>query len=131
VVHADRADAPITSNAPIRPWGGTLFTMWRRGLSPAAISDHCSGYPPPDLHTAPKAGQILRQEAAMHSVMSKVATIECSTWPALLELYPQNVVGEPSPAWSTRDEALCKAPPVWRCPHAVGEIKPRFPGFDG
>jgi hypothetical protein len=64
--------------------------------------------------------------------MSKMATIECSAYSVLLEIYPQDVgVGEPGVAWSTRDEELWMTPPVRRCPHAVGEIKRRFPGFHG
>jgi hypothetical protein len=62
---------------------------------------------------------------------SKVATIECSTCSALLEIYPQNVPGEPSLGWDVLDDAeLCKPPPLKRCPHARAEIKLRFPGVD-
>jgi hypothetical protein len=62
---------------------------------------------------------------------TKVATIECSTCAALLEVYPQNVPGEPSLGWDVLDDGeLCKAPPLRRCPHARAEIKLRFPAFE-
>ena len=32
--------------------------------------------------------------------------------------------------WNTFDEDRCKLPPLRRCPHALAEIKIRFPGFD-
>jgi hypothetical protein len=60
----------------------------------------------------------------------KLASIECAECSALIEVYPQNVPGEPSLEWITRDEALCKAPPLRRCLHARAEIKLRFPGVD-
>ncbi len=63
--------------------------------------------------------------------LSKVATIECSTCSALLEIYPQAVPGEPSLAWRALDNGhLCKALPLRRCPHARAEIKLRFPSVD-
>jgi hypothetical protein len=63
---------------------------------------------------------------------TKVATIECSTCSALLEIYPQNVPGEPSLGWDVLDDGeLCKAPPLRRCPRARAEIKLRFPAFEG
>jgi hypothetical protein len=60
----------------------------------------------------------------------RLAMIECAQCSALLEVYPQRVPGEPSLEWITRDEALCKAPPVKRCPHARAEVERRFPGFE-
>jgi hypothetical protein len=36
---------------------------------------------------------------------TKVATIECSTCAALLEVYPQNVPGEPGLGWDVLDDA--------------------------
>jgi hypothetical protein len=63
--------------------------------------------------------------------LSKLATIECSTCSALLEVYPQAVPGEPSLGWSALDDGhLCKALPLRRCPHARTEIKLRFPSVD-
>jgi hypothetical protein len=59
---------------------------------------------------------------------SKLATIECSTCSALIEVYPQP--GEPGIAWGVLDADLCKAPPLNRCPHARGEVKRRFPEVD-
>jgi hypothetical protein len=64
-------------------------------------------------------------------VVIRMATIECSTCAALLEVYPQGGPGEACLGWNTRDEDLCKSPPLRRCPHARAEIKRRFPGFDG
>jgi hypothetical protein len=61
---------------------------------------------------------------------AKVATIECSTCSALLEVHPQDVPGEPNLGWNTLDEDRCKAPPLKRCPHARAEIKLRFPTVD-
>jgi hypothetical protein len=43
---------------------------------------------------------------------AKVATIECATCSALLEVYPQDLPGEPSLGWNTLDEDRCKAPPL-------------------
>jgi hypothetical protein len=63
-------------------------------------------------------------------MMANIATIECSTCSALLEVYPQDVPGEPSLGCSTRDGELCKAPPLRRYPHAWAEIKRRFPNSD-
>jgi hypothetical protein len=64
------------------------------------------------------------------SSWATLMTIECSTCSALIEVYPQDVPGEPSVGWSTRDEEFCKAPPLRRCPHARAEIKRQFPGSD-
>jgi hypothetical protein len=61
----------------------------------------------------------------------ELATIECSTCSALLEVHLQNVPGEPSLGWSALDDGhLCKALPLRRCPHARAEIKLRFPSVD-
>ena len=60
-----------------------------------------------------------------------IATIECATCSALLEVYRQEMPGEPNLGWSASDESLCKAPPVRRCPHARNEIKRRFSWFEG
>jgi hypothetical protein len=69
-------------------------------------------------------------DAAMHG-QAKVATIECSTCSALLEVYPQDVPGDPALGWDALDDGhLCQAPPLKRCPHARAEIKLRFPNFD-
>jgi hypothetical protein len=44
--------------------------------------------------------------------MARIATIECSTCSALLEIYPQTVPDEPNLGWSALDDGqLCKAPP--------------------
>ena len=46
---------------------------------------------------------------------AKVATIECSTCAALLEVYPQDVPGEPALGWNALgDGHLCQAPPLRR-----------------
>jgi hypothetical protein len=63
--------------------------------------------------------------------MSTIATVECSTCSALLEVSRQEVPGEPNLIWSTSDETPCRAPPVRRCPHARAEVKRRFAAFDG
>jgi hypothetical protein len=60
-----------------------------------------------------------------------LATIECATCSAWLEVFPQDVPGEPALGWSTLGDDRCKAPPLNRCPHARAEIKLRFPNFDG
>ena len=83
--------------------------------------------------TSPWAGPALRVSILM-SDQSKLATIECATecatCSALLEVYPQDVSGEPVLGWNTLDEDCCKAPPLKRCPHARAEIKLRFPSVD-
>jgi len=60
----------------------------------------------------------------------KLASIECEQCSALLEVYPLRAPGKQSLEWITRDESLCKSPPVSRCPHAHTEVERRFPGFD-
>jgi hypothetical protein len=46
-------------------------------------------------------------------------------------VYPRTLLpSKPSLEWLTRDEELCKAPPLTRRPHARAEIKLRFPGID-
>ena len=60
-----------------------------------------------------------------------IATIECAACSALLEVYRQEMPGEANLGWTTSEEALCKAPPVRRCPHARAEMKRRFSWFDG
>jgi hypothetical protein len=62
---------------------------------------------------------------------AKVATIECATCAALLEVFPQDVRGEPGLSWNALDDGhLCRAPPLRRCPHARAEMKLRFPSVD-
>ena len=63
--------------------------------------------------------------------MSTIATIECPTCSALLEVSRQEIPGEVNLLWSTSDEMPCRAPPVRRCPYARQEMKTRFPWFDG
>jgi hypothetical protein len=64
--------------------------------------------------------------------MARIATIECSTCSALLEIYPQDLPGEPKLGWNALDDGqLCRAPPLRRCPHARAEVKLRFQEFDG
>jgi hypothetical protein len=76
------------------------------------------------------AGAALRRSVQM-SEQSKLATIECATCSALLEVYPQDAPDEPSLGWSALDDGhLCQAPPLRRCPHARAEIKLRFPAVD-
>ena len=60
----------------------------------------------------------------------KLASIECEQCAALLEFYPRSGRDVPSIEWITRDENLCKSPPVNRCPYAHAEAGRRFPGFD-
>jgi len=60
----------------------------------------------------------------------KLASIECEQCAALLEFYPRSGRDVPSIEWITRDENLCKSPPVNRCPYAHAEARRRFPGFD-
>jgi len=67
----------------------------------------------------------------MRSVITKMATIECSTCSTLLEIYPQDAPGEPNLGWTALDEDLCKAPPIKRCPHSRAEVKRRFAEYDG
>jgi hypothetical protein len=67
----------------------------------------------------------------MRSVITKMATIECSTCSTLLEIYPQDAPGEPNLGCSALDEDLCKAPQIKRCPHARAEVKRRFAEYDG
>ena len=67
----------------------------------------------------------------MRSVMTKMATIECSTCSTLLEVYSREKPGEPNLGWNALDADLCKAPPINRCPHARDEVKRRFAAFDG
>ena len=75
---------------------------------------------------------VLALKASKATAMPNIiASIECSTCSAVLEIYRQEISGEPNLAWSTSDEGLCKAPPVRRCPHARNEIKRRFSWFDG
>jgi len=79
----------------------------------------------------PNAVTILSAAACRPSVMSKMATIECSTCSTLLEICPKDARGEPNLCWSALDADLCKAPPINRCPHARSEVKRRFAAFDG
>jgi len=67
----------------------------------------------------------------MRSVITKMATIECSTCSTLLEVYPQDAQGEPNLSWRALDADQCKAPPIKRCPYARAEVKLRFAGYDG
>jgi hypothetical protein len=62
---------------------------------------------------------------------SKLATIECSTCSALLDVRPQDGPGEPNLCWIVLDADVCKLPPNNRCPYARAAIKQRFAGFDG
>ena len=62
----------------------------------------------------------------MRSVMSKMATIECSTC-ATLEIYSQDASGEPNLGWNALDADQCKAPPINRCPHARAEVSGILP----
>ena len=48
---------------------------------------------------------------------SKLATIECSTCSVLLEVYPQDLPGEPSLCWNTLDEFQM------RCSRSAGLTK--------
>jgi hypothetical protein len=67
----------------------------------------------------------------MRSVLTKMATLECSSCPTLLEVYPQEMPGEPNLGWNALDTDQCKASPINRCPHARAEVKRRFANFDG
>ena len=67
----------------------------------------------------------------MRSVLTKMATLECSTCSSLLRVYPQDEPAEPNFGWNALDADQCKAPPIRRCPHARAEVKRRFAAFDG
>jgi hypothetical protein len=67
----------------------------------------------------------------MRSVISKMATIQCSTCSTLLEVYPQDEPRKPNLCWTALDDDRCKAPPITRCPHARDAVKRRVAGFDG
>ena len=67
----------------------------------------------------------------MRLVISKMATIECSTCATLLEVYPHDEPGQPNLCWKALDTDRCQAPPINRCPHARAEVKRRFAVFDG
>jgi hypothetical protein len=67
----------------------------------------------------------------MGAVISKMATIECSTCSTLLEVYPQDRPGKPNLCWNALDDDQCRAPPFKRCPHARDEVKRRFAVFGG
>ena len=62
--------------------------------------------------------------------MAKITSVECSTCSALIEIYRQDVPGEPSLGWTTTDAELCKAPPLRRCPHARADIKRLYPSLN-
>ena len=66
----------------------------------------------------------------MRSVITKMATLECSTCATLLETYPQDAPGEPNLGWNALDADQCKAPPIHTCPHARAEVKRRYAVFD-
>jgi hypothetical protein len=59
--------------------------------------------------------------------MTHIATLECSICSALILVYPQDQPADPGIGWSTVDTEACQAPPVDRCPHALTEVKRRFP----
>jgi len=87
---------------------------------------------PPEPQDGLPTGPAVTVAIGSMNAKTKVATIECSTCAALLEVYPQNVPGEPSLGWDVLDDGeLCKAPPLRRCPRARAEIKLRFPAFEG
>ena len=57
----------------------------------------------------------------------KLATIECSTCSALIEVYLAELRDGPDLEWSTLGDECCQSPPVTRCSYARDEIKLRFP----
>ena len=59
----------------------------------------------------------------------RLASIECTQCSALIEVYPHSERDGPNLEWVTRDEQLCKSPPVIRCPYARAEVGRRFPGL--
>jgi hypothetical protein len=67
----------------------------------------------------------------MRSVITKMATIECSICSTLLEVYPQEAPNEPNMGWNALDADVCRAPPIRRCPHARAKVKRRFAVYDG
>ena len=75
----------------------------------------------------PRAGAIVGDQM---NGQSKLASFECATCSAWIEVYPQDEPGEPSIGWNAQDEALCRSPPIRRCPHLRAEISVRHPGFD-
>jgi hypothetical protein len=60
----------------------------------------------------------------------KLATIECATCSALIEVFRRYEPGTTIVVWSTQDDNLCERPPVTRCPRAHAEIRLRFPEVD-
>ncbi len=58
----------------------------------------------------------------------KVATIECATCSALIEVFPSI---ESYLEWDVLGEDTCQSPPLNRRPYARNEIKRCFPDFDG
>jgi hypothetical protein len=62
----------------------------------------------------------------------KLATIECSTCSALIEVFPA-VPGSrvADLQWAALASGeLCKSPPLNRCPHIRADIKRCFPDLD-
>ena len=139
-----------------RPRGGVTSSISRTNAknSPTAwngvVEDYClalmpnatiplSGYASPNSYTGetglgrfasrlpPGAGAIVGDRM---NGQSKLASFECATCSAWIEVYPQDEPGEPSIGWNAQDEALCKSPPIRRCPHLRAEISVRHPGFD-
>jgi hypothetical protein len=60
----------------------------------------------------------------------KLATIECATCSALIEVFRRYEPVATIIVWSTQDDNLCERPPVTHCPRAHAEIRLRFPEVD-
>jgi hypothetical protein len=60
----------------------------------------------------------------------KLATIECATCSALIEVYPAAIRDGPDLEWSAPGDECCQSPPVTRCPYARDEIRRRFPDMN-
>jgi hypothetical protein len=79
------------------------------------------------IRVVARAGNIVGDQMNGHS---KLASFECATCSAWIEVYPQDQPDEPALGWNAQDDRLCKSPPIRRCPHLRAEINVRHPGFD-
>jgi hypothetical protein len=57
----------------------------------------------------------------------RVATIECATCGAFIEVYRWRAEGQESIDWSIPDERLCRDPPMRDCRQARLQVRRRFP----
>jgi len=58
----------------------------------------------------------------------KLATIECTTCSALIEVFRRYEPVVTIIVWSTQDDDhSCEQPPIYCCPRAHAEVKLRYP----